>query len=356
MPWIKRWWYILPPFLLLFVEFFHHITAFDQDLGRHVLTGKIILQTLHVPTTNLFSYTYPAFPFINHHWGSEVVFYLVFHTTGSLGLFTLSLLIILAAFFLQLRGTKSSPPIIIVPLAIMYLRILSERTDIRPELFSFFFLSLIVTILYRNREHTTRLIYLLIPLELLWTNMHIYFPIGVLVTALFLIEEIILKRKNLRNRHTLTLGAVFLAMGGMTLINPHFLTGALYPFRVFQNYGYTIEENQSPFFLQSLGFATPTFPYLEVTIIILFLSLLFTIRKSRIIDWLLSLTFTLIALMAVRNFPLFVFTTFIACCTASSNLLSALPKIRGKPFWKITWILLISFFLLWQTHSILRKE
>ena len=168
-----------------------------------------------------------------------------------------------------------------------------------------------VTILYQYREHFTKLIFLLIPLEVLWANLHIYFPIGVLVILLFVVDDLIIHRRNLWTKYTKTLLLVFILTGVATLFNPHFISGATYPLRVFQNYGYTIEENQTPFFLQSLGFHKPSFLYLGLALSILFSSLAISWKKTRIVDWLLSIAFTLITLSAVRNFPLFVFATFI---------------------------------------------
>jgi len=162
----SRLLFVLPA-ILLFFGYFHHITAYNQDLGRHLLTGKIIVQTLQVPTTNLFSYTYPSFPFINHHWGSEVIFYLIKTVTGDLGLFLVSILLIGGACSLIfLSAQKRAQAIPLVVISIIYLRILFERTDLRPELFSFLFLSTITVILYRYREKFTRLIFLLPLIEL----------------------------------------------------------------------------------------------------------------------------------------------------------------------------------------------
>src|SRR5579864_8396776 len=89
---------ILAIFTLLFLSFLHPISAITQDLGRHLLTGKIIVQTHHVPKANLFSYTYPAFPFINHHWLSEVVFFLLTQTLGLHGLLVFTTIIATVAF------------------------------------------------------------------------------------------------------------------------------------------------------------------------------------------------------------------------------------------------------------------
>ncbi|CAN5151108.1 hypothetical protein BH09PAT1_BH09PAT1_0320 [soil metagenome] len=353
-----RWSYLLffLPALLLLIGFFHHITAYDQDLGRHILTGEIIAKTLHIPVTNLFSYTFPTFPFINHHWGAEVIFYFITTFAGNMGLFILSLFVIFTACFLFFfEGQKKTQVVPTAFLSLVYLRILFERTDLRPELFSFLFLAIIVFILYRYRERFTNLIFLLPLIQLLWTNTHIYFPIGILITSLFIIDEVITHRKKLLNAHTKTLVGIFLGMGVLTLFNPHFLTGALYPLHVFQNYGYTIEENQTPFFLQSLGFTKPSFLYLEIAVVLLFISLACSWKKTKPIDWLLAIVFTLISLSAVRNFPLFVFATFIPCARAFSESLTPLFSFlsRKPPVWITTILIILVIFFSWQVHTVL---
>ncbi len=320
---------ILTVFLLLFVGYYHKIGALTQDLGRHLLTGDLILKTGVVPKTNLYSYTYPNFPFINHHYGAEIIYALVFPYIGYQGLLLLTVFFIFLAFGLVFwRASHSSHILPLSLVSILYLRVLFERTDIRPEIFSFFFLSLFVTILFKYREQYTKLIFLLIPLEVLWVNTHIYFPIGILLIILFLTEEIYLKRKNLLNQHTLILTVVLIGAVMLLVLNPNGIKQALYPLNVFKNYGYTIEENQNPFLLQSLGFSKPSFFYLKISIFLLYLSLFLTIKNSRLIDWLLSISFTVIALLAVRNFPLFVFATLIPASKALSLSIETLfPKI-----------------------------
>lgn len=346
---------LLLPLILLILGYFRPVTALNQDLGRHLLTGKIITQSMQIPSINLFSYTYPDFPFINHHWLSEVIFYLVTSIGGYPGLFALSLLLIISAFSLVLfTAAKTAKTIPLAFLSIIYLRILFERTDLRPELFSFLFLSLIITVLYRYRSTYTKLIFLLIPLQLLWVNSHIYFPIGILVTLLFAIDIGVTHRKDLLAKQPKILLLILICMGLVTLINPQGITGALYPLTVMQNYGYSIEENQTPFFLQSLGFAKPSFFYLGLAMFTLFSTLILTIKKARLIDWFLAILFSIIALSAVRNFPLFVFSTLIPCSYALSilcNQLSRLGKTRGT-FIKFASLIFLLILFIWQAKVI----
>lgn len=350
---------VISIFSLLIVGFFHRITAMTQDLGRHFLVGKIIVETGQVPLTNLFSYTYPNFPFINTHWLSEVIFYLVFMQSGFNGLLIFSTLIILGAFSLIFFYSFKKTTIFALAItSLLYLRILFDRTDIRPEIFSFLFLALFIVILNRYKEKFSWLILFLIPIELLWVNLHIYFIIGTFVLGLFCIDEIITRRKNLFTKRT---GILFLITSLSllaTLFNPSGFEGASYPLHVFDNYGYSIEENQSMFFLESLGFDKPSLLYFKISVILLFISLCLSYKKTRPIDWLLALSFTIIGASAVRNLPLFVFATFLPFAITLPVLLQKLVyvlppipkrKILYSPY-VVTGLLLLLFF--WQIQLV----
>lgn len=314
---------ILTIFLLLILGFLHPISALTQDLGRHLLTGEIIWETKTIPLTNLYSYTYPDFPFINHHWLSEVIYYFIHSLTGFNGLLIFTILIVVLAFslvFFFSLGQKSSMAMLTI-VSLLYLGILFERTDVRPEIFSFLFLSLFIAILYKNRQRFTKWIFLLPLLEFLWVNMHIYFIVGIAVIGLFLLDSFITHRNNLYCRYIGILVIILTASITFVLLNPNGLSGALYPFRAFQNYGYSIEENQNIFFLWSY-FQKPTIVFFIIAIVVLFSTLLINLKKTKPVDWLLTISFTILGTVAIRNFPLFVFATFIPLTENLSTLLS----------------------------------
>ena len=318
---------ILLFFTALFVSFFHLITATTQDLGRHLLTGRIILTTGHVPATNLFSYTYPDFPFINTHWLSEVIFYTVILLAGLPGLLLSMTLAVVATFaLLIMRAARYAGLTTIIAVATLLLRVLVERTDLRPELFSFLLLSVFLVILYKNRERFTPLIFLLPLLELLWVNLHIYFFIGIVVFTLFLLDLFLTKRRQLATRNNKLIIISFFLTCFAALINPHGITGTLYPLHVFQNYGYSIEENQTIFFLQT-NFHKATIPFFELSVFLLFAALFLTLKRARLIDWLLAVCFTILGALAIRNFPLFVIAVFLPFSYSVSQLSQ---KIRSS--------------------------
>lgn len=336
--------------LLIFIGFFHPIASITQDLGRHLLTGDIILKTHFIPKTNLFSYTYPDFPFINHHWLSEVLYSLLFGKIGFNGLLILNtILVLLSAGLITSVVYKKINTTALLFCSLLYIPILFERTDVRPEFFSFLFLSLFIVILYKFREKYTPLVFLLPLIELFWVNMHIYFPIGIAITLFFTIDYLVLQKFKIGN-NSLILISILILTSLMAFINPNGIKGALYPLSVFQNYGYQIEENQNIFFLWNLVHKQSIVFFLIATTA-LFASLLLNFKKVLFVEWLIATFFTLFAASAIRNFPLFVFATFIPFGKYFSNI--SLPSLK---YFKTIFVIILLGLGIFEAQQIYTKD
>lgn len=304
-------------FLLFFVFSFLFRTdySFNQDLGRHLKLGEIILKTGAVPNTNLFSYTNPDFPFINTHWLFEVLIYLGQQTIGLQALLTLKVIIFIISVWLILRIIPKENQALLLPAGFIFLHVLRERIDLRPEIFSFLFTASTYYILEKYLRGPTKLIYLLPAVQLIWINTHIYFFVGLILQAIFIIHKVYL---NLRSHPTSgklkMLTITFVLSAVISLANPNGLTGFLYPLNVTNNYGYTIVENQTMFLLESIGFVDPNFLFVKLIFGISALSLVITVIKKRIVikDILLLGFGTILALMNVRSFPYLVFLSLPA--------------------------------------------
>ena len=136
--------------LLLFFVFsflFRIDTSFNQDLARHLKLGETITQTWSIPKTNLFSYTNPDFPFINTHWLFEVVAYGFNQTVGIQMLLVLKVIIILLSVLLILKTIPKHNQALLLPIGFIFLHVLRERLELRPEIFSFIFTALTLYIL-----------------------------------------------------------------------------------------------------------------------------------------------------------------------------------------------------------------
>ena len=118
----------------------HQIDLTVGDLGRHLKNGQLFIENGLIPKINLYSYAYPDYPFINHHWGSGVLLYGIQRLTGFSGLsvtfIVLSVLTLLV--FLNL-ATKYSSFALAAPIAVIVLPVLITRYEVRPELFSYLF-------------------------------------------------------------------------------------------------------------------------------------------------------------------------------------------------------------------------
>jgi hypothetical protein len=353
-------------FGLLAVFLVHNFDSIGQDIGRHLKTGEIIWQTnlgegsnrpdqgsvadfgisVEVPKTNLFSFTEPDFQFINHHWLSEVIFFGIYSWTGFTGLILLKVFLILLSFLLlfflignllmtsQGRGTcdvdlwindiASRLSTGVWPLVISFLFsifIFISRTEVRPEIFSFAILAFFLLVLFKAKYSlatsevrgtsdvkTLSWLWFLPLAQLLWVNLHIYFFIGPFLILAFLIDRIIVKGY----LHIKKIIAILLLTFAATLVNPAGIQGALLPFNILKEYGYSIVENQTLAFLADFfGFNLPIFIF-KISVAVLIVSFLLTIKKvkQRIFEILLSAFFIYTGFRMLRNLPLYALASF----------------------------------------------
>lgn len=314
--------------LLLFFVFsflFRTDLSFDQDLGRHLKLGEIIWQTKEVPKVNLFSYTNPDFPFINTHWGFEVFVYLFNQILGIQALLVLKVLIFLLSVWLIIKITSKENHVLLLPIGFIFLHVLRERLELRPEIFSFLFTALTLFILEKfNRQiYHGRVInvsniklFLTLPLiQLIWTNTHIYFFVGLMLQAIFLIHLAYQQIHSHSSSGKLKLLAIIFTLSVLaSMINPNGLNGLLYPLEVNKNYGYTIVENQTIFLLENLGFSNPNFLFVKLSLGIVALSIIVSLFKKKweIKNILLALSGVGLALLNVRSIPYLAFLSLPA--------------------------------------------
>lgn len=340
--------------LLLFFVFsflFKTDQSFNQDLGRHIKVGEIILQNFSIPKVNLFSYTNPDFPFINTHWLFGVIAFL-FQKAGALQLFLiLKVVVILISVWLTLKIIPEGKQVLLLPMGFIFLHVLRERTDLRPEIFSFLFTALSFFILEKFIRQKTRLIFLLPIIQIIWINTHIYFFVGLLLQFIFF-SHLLFKRIGWHLSFFVLLASIF-----VSLLNPNGINGLLYPLNVNQNYGYSIVENQSMFLLENIGFRDSNFLFVKLSFgIILFSLVLSLIKKNfEVKNFLLSCVGLGLALLNVRSFPYLVFISLPA-------VLMSLPVFKSKRFTHIlyfaTGILLFaeSYFYLSGDYYILKGD
>jgi hypothetical protein len=285
---------------------------FNQDLGRHLKIGEIILETKQIPQTNLFSYTNPSFPFINHHWLSEVVFFSLTSLLGVTSMAILKIILIMSAVGIGVcYGIRRVGIQTTLFSLLLFSPLFLERAHIRPEMFGYLFFAILLYMVLTYPKHP-KLILITPVIMVLWTNMHISFVFGLFLLILLLAKLIILQR---------SLRDIVLVAGGIlaTLINPHGLTGALYPFTIFNEYGYQIAENQSLLFLNSLTFNV-WIKYFFILTPIIVLCLLVHVFKQRWTAGIILLTFFAVTFFQIRHMPFFVIAAIPLCALSLRDI------------------------------------
>ena len=311
---------ILTALLLLVYGFYlaHEIDLTVGDLGRHLKNGQLFFENGSIPKINLYSYAYPDYPFINHHWASGAVFYLTEHAVGfaglSLGFIALSMVTLLV--FLNV-ATRYSSFAVAAPIAVIVLPILITRHEVRPELFSYFFAGVFLYILwdYKHGRSSFRRLFWLPILEILWVNLHIYFFIGIMLIAVYLLEALVAvlthnQKQNSREQFK-GLGMILALTILATCLNPAGIAGAIYPFLILNEYGAPVIENYSVTAILRQGYAFLPLVYFLIILALVCLSWLYAVKKNRssfsLGNFLLTVVFFAIAWSAIRNFALFAY-------------------------------------------------
>ncbi len=290
------------------------IDLFTADLGRHIKNGEIILKgsaevRKAVLTTNYYSYTEPSTPFINHHWLSGVVFFIVHKITGFSGLSIFYIACMLVAFLIIFDLARRKANLLVVAVISTFaVPVIASRAEVRPEVFTYLLSALFVWICFKyfENEIDKKWLWLLPVLQAIWVNLHIGFILGPFIVGAFFIGSII-KKDFVKARQCIS---VLLLTGLATLANPSFIYGALYPFKIFGIYTYRVLENQSIIFLNNLGVGNPlTFLSYEILFVLVLasyvLALLTNWRRVSIPLLIITSAFAYMGFTAIRDFPLF---------------------------------------------------
>jgi tetratricopeptide (TPR) repeat protein len=301
----------------------------DTDSWWHIKTGEYIVKNRNIPKKDIFSYGRTKEIWINPEWLSQVIFYLVYKNfsfdgllffKALLGIFISFFIFILANFFTK-EYFFSSIFTILSQTVIMY------WMQIRPQIFTFLFLILLLFLLYKQKKY-----YLLfVPiLFLIWANFHGGFLAGLFLLTLFTFSQIlkiILKKNSKNNIFPILFSTIISYL--TPLLNPNFFYVYIHPFyAVRDKFLLTIlrEWNPPDFSLSS------SYTFIFLLSLGIFI-LIFSYRKIDLTDLLIFLSFTYFSFSARRHFPLFslvcspIFAKYSSLCNFKINFSERIKKI-----------------------------
>lgn len=243
----KKWFSIVLG--IAFTIFLIFFTTFkftgDDDIFWHLETGRYILNTHHVPSTDIFGFVSQGQPWMPFEWGWDVLTYLIYNLFGYTGISVLRTILLFLIFLIYYFIFKKFriPDTLIFLFYFIFVFAIMDRLTPRPHLMSYFFLAILLYLLldfrYFNRKNLKRLFF--IPLIfLLWANMHMGIIAGGMVYAIFVISEIITfyfprkfssdEIKPLEKKQLFTVIVIGVVSLGVMLINPNGLATYLYAY------------------------------------------------------------------------------------------------------------------------------
>ena len=154
----------------------------DPDSYWHIASGKLILAT-GFPWSDPFSFTFAGSPWIAKEWLSQVAYFGAWQVAGWSGMVVLAAAAIALAFGLLARflQEKLAPLYVAALLAIAFL-LASPHAVARPHVLALPVLVAWVAGLVRANDAGRAPPFLLLPLMIVWANLHGSFLIGLALT------------------------------------------------------------------------------------------------------------------------------------------------------------------------------
>jgi hypothetical protein len=273
----------------------------DGDAGLHIRIGDYILQNGIIPTTDPFSFTRHGHHWYATEWLTGVTFSFLNSHVGLRGVVFLTGIAIAATLLVLLRTclVMGANSVIALISVLMTANASSFHYLARPHVFTWLFLAISAHLVARDAPRPDRWVWILVPLTILWTNLHGGF--AVLLAFLAIVTAGAILEQGLRSPRVARYAALTAACGIASLVNPFGYRLHLETLRYLGNKTIlnTIQEFQAPTFRSEpqMYFMVLLFAGLAVCSSL--------IARKRFVEPLLILAFAYLAMTSVRHVPIF---------------------------------------------------
>jgi hypothetical protein len=302
----------------------------DPDFYWHLKTGQYLLENKSIPHTDIFSTSKFGSEWVTHEWLSELFMYSIFRLLGYAGLVVAFAAIITATFYFAYRCCKEvAPHPYVAGFALIVGAAATTPTwGVRPQMLSMLFASIFVLVLRDYcRNGRARAIWLLVPLTVLWVNMHAGFAMGlafiVLTIMSLLADGLLLPGTSIKKVWPAVRKLCFLLVAciGAVCLNPNGARMYSYPFETLTSSAMMqyIQEWKSP------NFHEPMFQALALLLLVTFAVLALSGKRARPGELLMLLVTALATLRSSRNVPFFALLAIPLLAEHSWQWLTAQP-------------------------------
>ncbi|MGH7781533.1 MAG: hypothetical protein ACREQR_17100 [Candidatus Binataceae bacterium] len=213
-----------PALVLIAIMIMDSTRVADPDLYGHLRFGQQILFSGHIARFDTYSYSIAGLRWISHEWLSEVVIAWFYVHGGVIGLKLMKLgcsAALVLILFAAMRETGASAVTQVAIMLLASVRI-SVQIQFRPQIFTYLLLAAILMLLARDNFRGRAMLWLTVPMFVLWANLHGGFVVGLGVMGLYTIvrggQEIVAGRGSARFFH---LAAITSACIVATLFTPY---------------------------------------------------------------------------------------------------------------------------------------
>jgi hypothetical protein len=162
----------------------------DPDFWWHLRTGQYIFETRTIPHRDIFSSLFFGKEWVTHEWLSEVLMYMVHRAFGYGGLVVVFASLIMCALWITYRrcARRAGHPYVAGVALLLGALAAAPTWGVRPQIFSFLLASIFIAVLDDYaRSLSSRAVFWLAPLMVLWVNMHAGFALGLALIALTIV-------------------------------------------------------------------------------------------------------------------------------------------------------------------------
>lgn len=279
----------------------------DGDTGYHIRVGEYIIDTLSVPTLDMYSYITPTMPWTAHEWLAEVIMAVLHKSFGMTGVIVFFSLLIALVYYLLMRQLRSMNGSILIAAAIAALVIPASQIHwlARPHIFSLLMMVVWYRILNDYQYQGKDRLFWLPVMMLLWVNLHGGYLAGFILAGIYCVANFLTSLTAATGDNAVLRGKSFklfkislLALFA-SLANPIGYKILLFPFKLTRD-KYLMDHVQE--------FLPPNFhdPIFFKYLFLLSVGLLaFSRKRLNLIELMLVLVFTYMALFSFRYVPLF---------------------------------------------------
>lgn len=254
--------------VLLILSFFYltaSVPLHDYDFWWHIATGRHIVETGSLPDSDPFSYvstldenknlhSFRENFILKQYWLAQVLFYHIYDYAGPTGIILLRttiLILTICLVFWRLQRWEVSLPISFITIYILY-TIITRSMGERPVLFTILLSPLVFFILEHYKEKKDSSIFLLLPVMILWSNLHGGFILGVVTILTFMAGEgvkIVLKKNVFSKKENAKFYIASILGLGCSFVNPTGWDAFIVSFSTeYLPFTEGIQEYQSPLF------------------------------------------------------------------------------------------------------------